>query len=57
LHHAFQQLFLAAELLGAFRVCPDIGRFESEVDLDQAGSFDIEVKDTPEVRSPAGEDR
>jgi hypothetical protein len=57
LHHAFQQLLLAAELLGALGVFPDIGRFEGEVDLDQAGSLDIEVKDTPEVRSPAGEDR
>jgi len=29
-------------------VIPDVGRFELAVDFFQAGSFDIEVKDTPE---------
>jgi hypothetical protein len=56
-HDRLEQLLLAAEILGAFRVVPDVGRLERAIDFDQAGALDIEVKDTPGVRSPAGTGR
>jgi len=56
-HNRLEQFLLAAEILGALRVVPDVGRLKRAVDFDQAGALDIEVKDTPVVRSPAGTGR
>jgi hypothetical protein len=39
---------LAAQVLGIFRVVPDVRVFEFAVYFDQAISFLIVVKDTPE---------
>ena len=38
----------APQILGVFRVVPDVGIFEFAVDFDQSISFLIVVKDTPE---------
>jgi len=45
-------LFFATEFLRLLGVIPDVGRFELAIDFFQAGSFDIEVKDTPEGLAP-----
>lgn len=47
-HHLRQLGALAAEVLGVFRVVPDVGVFELAVYFDQAIMLLIVVKDTPE---------
>ena len=57
LHHPLEHLLLATQFLGSLGVFPDVGGLERAFDFDQAGSFDIEVKDTPVVRVPDSGDR
>jgi hypothetical protein len=57
LHDAVEQLLFTAQVLGALGVFPHVRRLEGAVDFDQAGSLDIEVKDTPVARGPDCEDR
>ena len=52
-----KQLFLAAQLLGAFWLAPDGGILERGVDLVQPQGFAVVVKDTPGEIRCAGSDR
>jgi hypothetical protein len=46
-HHLFQGGALAAQVLGAFGVIPDVGLFQFAGYFDQAFVLGVVVKDTP----------